>query len=269
MLKRIIVLFLICATVLCCTACGKKPYDIIEKDGKHYISFNTISQDETALADGANASTAAINLPDFTSIGQMKEKIENGDFNENELRAIEAKCKKNNGLLEICDVDSLCDVRMPEGVTLRNIRWWGNGYEFTLESQNTGDCYVDCGNAEEYSYSFQKYYGNSPYSKDLAYDFREEKSYDPEGTQIFYQTGAGDFKVVKYEIREENRILYVSEEYHLTSYSGTLETSTTVPYRIHMFTEENGAFVTVSIYEPTERPSVEWLSSFGVTPYEG
>ena len=269
MLKRIIVLFLICATVLCCTACGKKPYDIIEKDGKHYISFNTISKGEAVLADGANASTAAINLPDFTSIGQMKEKIENGDFNENELRAIEAKCKKNNGLLEICDPNSLCDVRTPQDVALHNISWWGNGYEFDLRSQNTESCYVDCEIAEEYSYFFQKYYANSPYSKDKAYEFREEKIADRNATQIFYQTGAGDFKVVKYEIREENRILYVSEEYHLTSYSGPLETSTTVPYRNHMFTEENGAFVTVSIYEPTERPSVEWLSSFGVTPYEG
>ena len=174
----------------------------------------------------------------------------------------------NNGLLEICDVDSLCDVRTPEGITLRNILWWGNGYEFTLESQNTGDCYVDCEYEEDFNSFFQEYYVNNPYSGN-GYDFREEKSYDPEGTQIFYKTNAGEFKVVKYEIREENRTLYVAEMYRLTFHSDGLETSTTVPSRIYMFTEENGFFVTVSIYDPTERPSVEWLSSFGVTPYEG
>ena len=182
---------------------------------------------------------------------------------------MEAKCRKNDGILEICDLDSLCDVRMPQGMTLHHVTWEGSSYSFDLRNQFTSSCYVICRGKEDYDDCFQRYYANCPYSKDLAYDFREEKSYDPEGTQIFYKTGAGDFKVVKYEIREENRILYVSEEYHLTSYSGTLETSTTVPYRIHMFTEENGTFVTVSIYEPTERPSVEWLSSFGVTPYEG
>ena len=267
MLKRIIVLFLICATVLCCTACGKKPYDIVEKDGKHYISFNTYLLGERRVSK--NGCYAGVSLPDFTSIAQMKKKIESGDFEENELRAIEAKCKENNGLLEICDLDSLCDVQMPQDVALHDISWWGNGYGFNLRGQNVDSCNIDCEIAEEYNYSFQKYYAKCPYSKDMAYDFREEKSYDPEGTQIFYKTGAGDFKVVKYEIREENRILYVSEEYRLTNYRGTLDTSTTVPYRIKMFTEENGAFVTVSIYEPTERPSVEWLSSFGVTPYEG
>ena len=96
MLKRIVVLFLICATVLCCTACGKKPYDIIEKDGKHYISFNTDPQDEAASANGANASVY-LDLPDFTSIGQMKEKIESCDFDDRELASYQYKCG-NDGL---------------------------------------------------------------------------------------------------------------------------------------------------------------------------
>ena len=268
MLKRILVLLIICSTIICATACDKAPYDIIEKDGKHYISFNSDTQDKVATSDGVNYSVAIV-LPQFTDIGQMKNTIEKHKLGNNELRAVQLAQGEKGDLLEICNLDNLCDVRMPQGMTLHHVTWEGSSYSFDLRSQNTESCYVDCEIAEEYSYFFQKYYANSPYSKDLAYDFREEKSYDPEGTQIFYQTGAGDFKVVKYEIREENRILYVSEEYRLTNYRGTLDTSTTVPYRIKMFTEENGAFVTVSIYEPTERPSVEWLSSFGVTPYEG
>ena len=138
-----------------------------------------------------------------------------------------------------------------------------------MRSQFADSCYVSCKDKEDYDYYFQRYYANCPYEFSLAEEFWEEKSHDPDGTQIFFKAGEGDAKVVKYEIREENRTVYVAELYSLTSYSGTLETSSTVPSRIYMFTEEHGALVHITIHNPTERPSVEWLSSFGVTPYEG
>ncbi len=263
MLKRILVLLIICSTIICATACGEKPYDIIEVDGKHYISFNTYLLGERAISDIGRYSS--VSLP-FTSIAQMKKKFESGAFDDYELCALQLKCMANCGTVEICDLDNLYDVRMPEDVTLRQVNWEGDSYTFSLDSQLTESCFVSCKTAKDYDYLYKTEYKLAP-STDNGYDFQETKSYDPEGIQIFYKTDRAEFKLIKYEICQEDRTIYVAEEYRLASVIGG--TSQTVPYLIHMFTEEDGAFVYVRISDPTERPSVEWLSSFGVTPYEG
>lgn len=265
MLKRIVVLCLICATVLCCTACGKKPYDIIEVDGKHYMSFNTYLLGESAISDIGRY--AGVSLQ-FTSIAQMKKKFESGAFNDNELHALQLKCMANFGTVEICDLDNLYDVRMPEDVTLRQVNWEGIRYSFSLDSQFAASCTVGCETSKNYSHLLLTEYELAPYNTN-GYDFQEVKSYDPDGIQLFYRTDHAEYKIIKYEIHDENRTLYVTESYRLVSYKNISKTSSTVPHLIYMLTEENGAFVSVRIYDPIERPSVEWLSSFGLTPYEG
>ncbi len=264
MLKRILVILLICVTVLCCTACGQAPYDIIEKDGKHYISFNVDLLGQRTLNDGVSPVISG-----FTSIGQMKRKIESCAFDDNEFLLIQHLSRKNFGLLEICDLNNLYDVRTPQDVTLSSISWTFDSYTFYLESQIAPSFSIDCHTPKDYKYCLVENYTYCPSPHSNAYGRQEEKISDRNATQIFYQTDVSTFKTLKYEIKEENRTLYVAEKYRLTSSNPRIETSRTVPYHIDVFIEENGAFVHMHIYEPTERPSVEWLSSFGVTPYEG
>lgn len=268
MLKRILVLLIICSTIICGTACDKAPYDIITKDGKHYISSNLSTQNKQAESDELYASIVnAIGIY-FTDVGQMKMRIKNCDFNDQELAAIQYNCR-GDGLWEICDLNNLCDAKTPQDVAVEGVYWYGNSYSFKLDYQLASGCSFSCPDPETYNYSFQEYYADCPRSLELAREFWDEKISDRNATQTFYQTDAGDFKLIKYEIREKNRTLYVAENYCLASYERYLEASDSVPQFINVFIEENGTLCSIRISEPEDRPSVEWLSSFGVTPYEG
>lgn len=88
-----------------------------------------------------------------------------------------------------------------------------------------------------------------------VYHFVEEYNWES-------HTESQDWYFVTYEITVAERTLYVLEEY----YSNNPETN--VPAYVKVQGVYNGIYFSLRINNPKDRPSVEWLSSFGLKEIE-
>jgi hypothetical protein len=77
------------------------------------------------------------------------------------------------------------------------------------------------------------------------------------------------YRDIYIDIEEEGKTVSIVLRYLIdyTKDDGRLIPSETAPARVLMFGEQNGAPFVVSLYEFTQTPTYEWLSSFGLTPY--
>lgn len=78
--------------------------------------------------------------------------------------------------------------------------------------------------------------------------------------------GAYESMSLCYSIKTTEGIIYVKEEYKTKYYNtggATLKESETVPEEVYLFINEGDAYFYGSFYGWEERPSMEWLTSFG------
>ncbi len=271
MKKRTKVLLIACCALICCIACVllieymSRDYDLVKKDGKSYISLRSVKEEEESNTDNAYVSTAVFG-PTFSSVAEMKNNILNGNLTEQELYAIRT-CYAKDGLWEICDLDNLYDARLPDKTSIKQIALRGKSYSFTLENYIAVNCFIDHLDEADYNKAFEEEYLGFP--NEFEEVIWEEQTEDRNATIKYFRTGAGVFKRLEYTLQQDDRMLYVIEEYTLSFYTGSKPTSDTIPRTVTVYGEENGGYYKVWVLEPIERPSVEWLTSFGLVPFEG
>jgi hypothetical protein len=66
---------------------------------------------------------------------------------------------------------------------------------------------------------------------------------------------------VQYELEKEDKKLFVQERYAVNTETGESEISS-----VYVLGMQNGAYWCMTTY-PAERPSEDWLLSFGVQPF--
>lgn len=272
MKKRTKVLLIACCALICCIACvlffeyKSRDYDIINKGGKCYISFRPVEETEAESNKGDAYVSAVIIGPTFSSVVEMKNDIENNNLSEQELYTIRTHYAKD-GLWEICDLDNLYDARLPGETSIKQIALRGKSYSFTLENYIAASCFINCLDEADYNKAFEEEYLGFPNEHEEV--IWEEQTEDRNATIKYFRTEAGVFKRLEYTLQQDGRMLYVIEEYILSFYTGSKPTSDTIPRTVTVYGEENGGYYKVWVLEPVERPSVEWITSFGLVPFEG
>lgn len=272
MTKRIKASLIVCCALICCVACMllieymSRDYDLVKKDGKSYISLRPVEEkEEESDTDNAYVSTAVFG-PTFSTVAEMKNSIENNKLSEQALYAIRTLYAKD-GLWEICDLDNLYDVRLPDETSIKQIALRGKSYSFTLDNYIASSCFIDYLDEADYNEEFEEEYLGFP--NEFQEVIWEDQTTDRNATIKYYKTGAGNFKRIEYTIQQEGRMLYVIEEYILSIELESKPTSDTIPRTVTVYGEENGAYYKVWVLAPVERPSVEWITSFGLVPFEG
>lgn len=241
-------------------------YDLIKENGKTYISLhiNDTKEENSPNVEGSY-SVALPPPPTFLSVAEMKKSIEKGGLTLATLKSVQERYAQE-GVWEICDLDNLYDVRLPDGVSVKNITMRGTNYTFNLNCQIADYCGVTYCDESYYNKEFQEEYLDFP--NELQEVTWEETTEDRNATVIYYQNETGQYRCEKYTIPQDERSLYVIERYGMIRYMDDGETSDTIPRTVWIFGEENGVYYTVYVHHPTERPSVEWLKSIELVPLD-
>lgn len=240
-----------------CSA-NTNPYEIVHEDGNYYL---VISNNESE--DLANEASGQImgSVIYFASMDEMVSDINTGNFTKDEMEMISSFETDDAGRIIICDLSKLYVPILPDSVTVKKIKWTGTSYTY----------YLRCGDGEQF-HSMKIYNSVESYNHDVDYysNFADQTSLEVKSVSTepsrnatvctFTDRMGTDCQGVYYTITEGNKTLYIWEAY-------PLEETSEYPYIIRIFGSNNGICFEFFLSPMHERPSVEWLSQFGIREY--
>ena len=242
--------------------CSNDRYTISFEGNNCYINFS--SGNDTSPEEGFSQ----VGSIDFTSLSEMKNHFTNNLLTEEQMLVIRSTFTDETNGIRICDLNTLYNPTMPDGVLVEQVTLWRAAYYFTMSSAvGSGALTV----ASESTYQFH-------YDRDFK---------DIEGYQITRQEngtiedipceiieytvpGNGDqYRDIYLTIQDGDRTLNIELSYCLKNSQSTTSrpVSETLPWRVLIFGENNGQHFYAYLRDFTTAPTVEWLTSFGITPY--
>lgn len=258
-----------------------KVYDIIRRGNQYSIRVKKDSE----YVMGYNRADGLITdqTPRFANLPAMKQAILEGGFSAAEFKFATSylkDCAIDSYEAEIYNPYELYQPYAPEGVVkYSDIGWQGKSYSINYRLKNYGEslCTVHIWREKEYLSTVAKLDDGFADIKEAAkiegypkYSIIEEKG-EPDASKysILYTKTWGNRDVDTYfEVREK----YTTPEkslqiqYLYSNYDGA---ENAVPQQINVYGTENGGFFYVQLYNLTETLDVDFLSQFGITPYEG
>jgi hypothetical protein len=192
----------------------------------------------------------------FESVEEMRARIVNHELTKSECYMIMRYITEAPCLIQICNLDNLFILdTYPPNEEVSNVRWYcGTQYAYSLKNKWNGE------NKRIIFYSedvfVQKYDAAKEYvqRKDLI---SEKQLEDRNAIEYVWKNG----KCVQYELEKEDKKLFVQERYAVNTETGESEISS-----VYVLGMQNGAYWCMTTY-PAERPSEDWLLSFGVQPF--
>ncbi len=252
---------------------GSVTYTITNKDGTCYLNFSN-GNDLPPVNDGEPHASAALR---FKSLSDMKDTFVNQKLTAQQIKRIKQYFPKDENGILICDLSQLYQPALPSNLrTYYDIELIGESYTFTVADTSVDPSAEEavgtitgsflCTNQETYELH---------YAEEFSGDFDNLTSpksvADRNATVYEYTTTRGTFRVIQYEVTDGEKTLQVSEHYSLVytedAFGTDLPISETVPNRINIFGTQDGKYFEVTLAFLAERPTMEWLSSFGLSEY--
>lgn len=273
MKTKIIAVLLLSAVLLCaCTGCCREKYrnekyTIYSEGGKCYLKFS-----DTFATRGlrANANGCVIYPgPSAGTLPELQKKLLSGDFEVTSLYSLIRCDTDGDNTLEILDPDECQIPILPKDLQIDSVGWSGCAYGFSLTDKADGErrgstLWVD-------ENTFRSRFGEcfTALSPETHTVLDDTVVSDRNARVIHLTTSAAEQRHVCYTLPGANGYtLYIREVYTLRAFSNpNIRTSDSVPQFFHIFGANGEYFFYGSFSEPEERPSVEWLSSFGLTPF--
>lgn len=263
----IIMLLCACSTE---TLVGNEKYKIFEKDGNFYMEFqsNRTVENQTKSESSHLSVCISKSYPKFNSISDMQAKILDGDISDEQIAVLQTD--GTNNILEICNPNNLYDLALPKNLAYDYILWYGDTYSFEIKDDSFMG-YVFYSNEEEYNREFSENYYDSLKKHSIISDIAVSER---NARVVHYMTHTGEFKDLFYTISTAyGDTLHVREEYVLRYFGDEKVTdklldkvSEAIPKSISIFGSNGTNYYYGWFSGFEERPSVEWLSSFGLTP---
>lgn len=227
-----------------------KDYTLAFVDGNCYLRF------EENQLDVSNSQIACVS---FESIDVLIEAIRNCRFSETDYSIIRTVFPKNENGIMVFDIDHAYDAEIPTGFRVESVWWYGPFYTFELI--DTSNCHATLTpmTRDYYQARFAREY-ETFFDREQIRVTKRELVDDRNAEIIWFETDLATLKQIRYTL--SNGVI-VEEEYRLTSRINA-QVSETVPLMINLFGEMNGSCFCVTIGGLNDRPSVEWLSQFGV-----
>lgn len=205
----------------------------------------------------------------FDSLEDMRNRIMNNLLTEGELAIMQSSFPKTeDGNVIVPNMNDLYQPILPDDLGCAQVGLCGTTYTFHLDANSLlGSGYVHFYDDEAYDNVFAEQYTNF-FDNERITVVESWQDEDRSSTVTLYTTNAGTFHHVIYTISNNGKDIIVSETYCIESKNSILlKASDTVPYRMNVFVQDNGNKCRIYLTRLTERPSVEWLSSFGVEEY--
>ena len=235
------------------------PYVLKVENGQYLMEF-------TEKAPSFSGSQT-IFWPEFSSVEEMKNAIETGDFSDLEMEALRMFAKKNeSGDVLVCDLDNILEPLVPTGFLLEHITWHGLDYTFYY-TEVDGRIAIQLHNSERNKKMFEEEYINflnNPNVTLTASDTEPERN----ATIYYYETYIAKLKEIQYVIQTEDKTYYIDEFYMVSRKDGRdhSDYSDTVPQYVQVWGTDKGIEFYAMI-DIDERPSMEFLSQIGIRKY--
>ncbi|MBO5052582.1 MAG: hypothetical protein J6D31_10335 [Clostridia bacterium] len=269
---KILSLFIACFCVASLVACAKQiKYPLIGETYTLTKEGDTVYFNFTDKADfGPGTDWAGLH---FSSLQDMYTKITNFQLDKYDLAQIRDTFGKDAyGRIPIADINQLYQPTTPEGFHAHeSITWKGDSFNFSYymgdkEHYRTSfSIYPLYTYERKYASAMKKYEAGTGFDKILS-------TPDRNATENWSTGKGGIFKTVIYTLSTSNKTIHVVEKYFVeqtSSHNSFLydAPSETVPYFIEMYGTDHAKHFWVSMYNIPERPTEEWLLSFGLEPF--
>ena len=244
-------------------------YEIIQSGEVCYLQFQKDKYFGGTSGDGMSVKE----YPTFRTISEMREGVIKGDFTENELRTLQNDAFKHGGALPVTDLNNLYEITVPSNASIRCYVWYGGYYAAIFSHGNSEQSFI----IQDYESHIDLLDEDNKTFERVAsrYDFQEiwRGTDTVTGEQaLHYSNSAGSWTISLYTIRAGGKTLhiketwagpcpYVEENCDEAIYGGHI-------MKMRIIGEENGEYFWYNLGNMSERPSAEWLMSFGLTPYE-
>ena len=236
----------------------------IEKEGNdYYLVIDDVYNVYSEENNNGSVDELTITAPSisFSSVKEMREKVLGGKLTDVQKKAMSQFSKDENGKIKILDFNNLYDAKLPSDVECKYITWRGEIYSFILNNEG----YIRFVEEDEYEELYQREFG-IPEDKIT----KKEETEDRSATVYYHYTDVAERKSIQYKLEIPGGYLYIEEEYllsfELADKFTSFKCSDTIPQNIYVMGEVNDKYFYcyMNTMDFSERPSVEWLSSFGV-----
>lgn len=197
----------------------------------------------------------------FESISEMKHDITTGNFTEDELYEIGRVPRSNKRLVEIFDLSNIYEPIYPSSFDSFTVAWEGTYYSFQLSEMSGDKRFAAIGLTSESYYNKQLErmlgYGDNVNCYDTGYES------DRNASVYYFSSGS---KHVVYQITNQDTTLTINEVY---DYNGGYDNWKLEFISILGYTQGQYFSAEINCRRTRNRPSVEYLSQFGIKKYEG
>jgi len=235
--------------------CGSASYDIIEENGAMYLELHNVKS-----SSQGDVATGLL----FESVAELQERVMSSDLSEQELGHIKSFFSKSkDGKIIVPNMNVLQEPSIPQGLFVKErVEWRGQSFDVSLDADKTfSDSFYGF-----FTYGTKTVYNNykeSAIATDGHFIHSVENMEERNAKATIFSTGISKLKHVEYTIKDGDTTLDVVECYRLQTANG-YECSDTIPYRVYIFGVTGVHYYYFSLSDLGFRPSVEWLSSFGV-----
>ena len=222
-------------------------YTIYWEDGKCYMRFRSVNGSDSGSAEEMER----IYYPEFSSVKEMKEALSKGDLSDREIEALMLYSSSKSNIVEICDVSKFYEACLPENTSISYVIFGGTWYQFELSNGN-----IACVVKEDYLRELERYHtGGGLSDNNEIISVENVADRNAEVTKYVYMDKT--VTIVRYENELAKGSQNVMELYN--DKDGLV--------LINLAGECDGAYYVASILDISERPSLEWLASFGLREY--
>ena len=232
-------------------------YRVSEEGGKYFL----VSRSEPEHYHAGNNCCEPWHGLYFDSLQEMRDDFINCNFDDNELYHIQSLLNYHPGKVAIPDIYNLCQPILPD-----NIHWSGGAswsgsesYSFRI-TQDTHPRFSFTVLDKEY-YEQRKEALTNYTGSDLQEVIRVEQIADRNATVYYTKSKNGyESSFLFYVIEVGGRAIFVEEHSNIGN--------DPLCNYMHIYICEKGFYGAIYLEYDEERPSVEYLSSFGLEPYE-
>ena len=222
------------------------------------VYFNFV--DETLKPSATLSSKSIVRVVFFSSMQEMYTKITTFQLTEDDLLMVKYFPREKKGI-PIVDVNALYAPTHSEALHVRHVEWRGESYKYQFSLDTHSSCKMIPCSRKAYL---------SLYAKALQdikrKDFEKiESVQDRNAVEGEYQTPYGGVKFAWYTLSRDNKIFHVIEEYFIPENDSSM-TNSRLTY-LKIYGEDDGNYFYVELKNLAERPTEEWLLSFGLEPF--
>ena len=224
-------------------------YSLSVVDGRNYLNFD-------GDGGGYEANPELVGIVYFDTVDEMVTAIRTNSLSSWQCEIIRSVFPRDENGIRIIDVDHVYDAVLPDGLFFNYVGWEGPSYVFDLSGQDSVRGSLRVLTKEDYAEVYASEYETFFDRANLTVISREHDA-ERDAEVVLYETPSGTYQTIRYTL--PNGVTAV-EHYHAPG-----GTSSAIPVTVELYGETDDAAFYAELYELTERPTVEWLSRFGLT----